>query len=354
MQGVDIFAGAGGLTIGAKWAGIHVRHAVELDANAFHTYQSNNNEVAALNKSVKNIERSDFYNLQNSEQLIVFGGPPCQGFSISNSRTRNTANQENWLFLHMIKIASDINAEIILMENVTGLITVEKGAFLRKIERNLKKNGYSFSFFKLNAAHFGVPQARERLFIIGRRDGSIYEFPPRKNCHPFVSVGEAICDLPILENGASENILPYKDTPGGVYANAMRNGLVYCTGHLVTKNSPLVLNRYNQVPQGGNWESIPKELMLNYKDPSRCHTSIYHRLDENKPAVVMGNFRKNMIIHPRENRGLSIREAARLQSFPDHYTFSGSIGFQQQQVGNAVPPLLAKEVFDWLIKVCHE
>jgi DNA (cytosine-5)-methyltransferase 1 len=118
---------------------------------------------------------------------------------------------------------------------------------------------------------------------------------------------------------------------------------------LVSKNSKSVIERYAYIPQGGNWEDIPETLMKNYADRSRCHTGIYHRLKEDAPSVTIGNYRKAMLIHPWEDRGLSVREAARLQSFPDNYQFMGSIGFQQQQVSNAVPPLLAKAVFEMIV-----
>ena len=111
-----------------------------------------------------------------------------------------------------------------------------------------------------------------------------------------------------------------------------------------------MIERYNHITKGGHWEDIPDRLMKTYADKTKCHTGIYHRLDEKKPSIVIGNFRKNMLIHPRQDRGLSVREAARLQSFPDQYEFKGSIGFQQQQVGNAVPPLLAKAVFQSVVQ----
>ena len=117
------------------------------------------------------------------------------------------------------------------------------------------------------------------------------------------------------------------------------------SGHLVTRNAAFVLRRYKYIPQGGNWEDIPTRLMRNYKDREDCHTGIYHRLSADEPSIVIGNYRKNMLIHPFEDRGLSVREAARLQSFPDAYQFKGSVGYQQQQVANAVPPLLGQAVF---------
>jgi DNA (cytosine-5)-methyltransferase 1 len=122
------------------------------------------------------------------------------------------------------------------------------------------------------------------------------------------------------------------------------NGSTKVQGNFVTNSATKIIERYKHIRVGQNWEAIPDRLMDNYEDSSRCHTGIYHRLEWDRPAKVIGNFRKNMLIHPREHRGLSIREAARLQSFPDNYEFVGSVGFQQQQVADAVPPLLAQAV----------
>ena len=159
----------------------------------------------------------------------------------------------------------------------------------------------------------------------------------------------ALNDLPPLENGASICHLPYAKAASNSYIKHLRGELTNCNNHLVTRNSSIIIERYAHIPQGGNWENIPDYLMENYADKSRCHTGIYRRLCANEPSVVIGNYRKNMLIHPTQDRGLSVREAARLQSFPDDFIFKGSIGFQQQQVGNAVPPLLAKAIFQSLI-----
>lgn len=160
-------------------------------------------------------------------------------------------------------------------------------------------------------------------------------------------------DLPRLTSGAAIDELPYgSDEPLSDYQAAMRcqaNCIV--SGNLVTQNSPLIIQRYRHIKPGQNWEAIPAKLMKNYADCSRCHTGIYYRLKWKRPSKVIGNFRKNMLIHPSQHRGLSVREAARLQSFPDDYVFIGSIGFQQQQVADAVPPLLAQAVADCVMRI---
>ena len=184
--------------------------------------------------------------------------------------------------------------------------------------------------------------------MVGNRLGLPITFPAATHGSksiPYVSVREAIGDLPHLKVGANEGCLGYRNVePGSDYQTQMRSGASCVDGNLVTNNSDLIVERYRHIRQGQNWEAIPVELMDNYLDASRCHTGIYYRLKWKGPSKVIGNFRKNMLIHPTQHRGLSIREAARLQSFPDSYKFVGSIGFQQQQVGDAVPPLLAKAV----------
>ena len=139
--------------------------------------------------------------------------------------------------------------------------------------------------------------------------------------------------------------MEYTKPARSYYSKQLRNGDNGCNNNLVTKNNQLVLERYKYIPQGGNWKNIPNRLMGNYADKSRCHTGIYKRLKENEPSVVIGNYRKNMLIHPTEDRGLSVREAARLQSFPDWFEFKGTIGSQQQQVGNAAPPFISPSCF---------
>lgn len=344
MLGIDLFSGAGGMSSGANLAGIQVIYAIEANRHACVTYSHNHRSTDLLHKRVEDLSKTDFKSLRNRRRgLIVFGGPPCQGFSTSNQRTRTIANPQNWLFLQYIRVVKLLQPEWVVFENVIGITQTAKGHFLASVRSALADAGYPTVQLTLNAADFGVPQRRTRLFLVANRSG--IEINPPARFAKVVSVGEAIGDLPILVNGADVCRMPYGATPPSMYARQLRGRLVASSNHLVTNNQPLVVRRYPYVPQGGNWENIPARLMKNYANPARCHEWIYRRLSMDEPSVVIGNYRKNMLIHPTQNRGLSVREAARLQSFPDSFEFQGSIGLQQQQVGNAVPPLLAKVVF---------
>ena len=346
--GVDLFAGAGGMSLGAVQAGIDVKIAVEKDLWAVQTYKANFPDCTLLHADIRDVD-----NLMlpaRKAPLVLFGGPPCRGYSTSNQRTRNTENPSNWLFKEFLRLAGLLQPDWVVLENVAGILETEKGAFLHSMLDSFGRMGYGVSCEVLDAASHCVPQFRKRVFIIGCI-GSSYRFVDRSCTTKRVTVAQAISDLPDLPNGASFPTLPYKSRATSEYAHKMRGDLMSCSGHYVTKNANYVLERYKHIPQGGNWTNIPIHLMQNYKNPRKCHTGIYYRLRNDEPSKVIGNFRKNMLIHPTQDRGLSIREAARLQSFPDWYVFVGSIGFQQQQVGDAVPPLLAEAVFRSILQV---
>jgi DNA (cytosine-5)-methyltransferase 1 len=345
MIGVDLFSGAGGMSLGAVQAGLEVALAVEADAHAAATYRANHSNTKVFDSDIRKLSSARLNKLlPPKSRTVVFGGPPCQGFSYSNQRTRSPENPENWLFVEFLRIVRLLQPEWVVFENVRGIVDTANGIFLKKVVLQLKKLGYTLESQILNAIDFGVPQDRARFFLVGSRHGKSFQMPKPSTRVP-VTVRSAIADLPELENGASTNCLPYLCLAKSAYASKMRGRLKESTNHIVTRNASPVIARYSYIPQGGNWEDIPSRLMKNYKDRTRCHTGIYHRLRMDAPSVVIGNYRKNMLIHPEQDRGLSVREAARIQSFPDWYEFLGSIGFQQQQVGNAVPPLLATAVF---------
>lgn len=351
MVGIDLFSGAGGMSLGAQNAGIELLYAVEKCPHAAATYKMNFPKVKMHVGDIREVR--SLPPKPKGASTVVFGGPPCQGFSTSNQRTRNADNPNNWLFEEFVRLVSLWKPDWVVMENVKGITETDGGRYLEIAAEALTKVGYDPTFQLLNAVDHGVPQRRTRLFIVGSRHGIPYEFPQQSNARK-VTVANAIGDLPNLRSGASANVLPYFRPAYNRYAREMRGSSNAVCGNLVTNNAPHILRRYAHVPPGGNWENIPKRLMQDYADVQRCHTGIYRRLHPNKPSVVIGNFRKNMLIHPSEDRGLSVREAARLQGIPDPFRFTGSIGFQQQQVGNMVPPLLAQSVFEQAIIANYE
>lgn len=336
------------MTLGARQAGIEVAYAVEKCPIAASTYRLNFRKIPLFVGDIR--ELNSVPERPTSARTIVFGGPPCQGFSTSNQRTRNSSNPDNWMYKELIRVAKMWDSDWIVIENVKGIRETLKGFFLREIVESLEAAGYTTSTTTLNAVHYGAPQRRERTFVVASREGKVFTDPARPTESP-ITVEEAIADLPVLTPGASIDELPYRCDPISPFAKRLRGKSGKVTGNLVTKNASHVLQRYPYVPQGGNWEDIPPTLLYNYTDTSKCHTGIYHRLKSSEPSVVIGNFRKNMLIHPHEDRGLSIREAARIQSVPDNFRFSGSIGFQQQQVGNMVPPPLAKVVLERIAEI---
>ena len=349
MIGIDLFCGAGGLSAGAIAAGVRIAIAVESDPHAVATYRANHPTVKVLHEDIRSLP--DLSPIDSAEPTVVFGGPPCQGFSTSNQRTRNTNNPHNLLYVDFLRQVRSIRPTFVVFENVKGFVETEQGFFFSAVVRELEQLGYGVEHAVLNATDFGVPQRRSRLFIVGSlTSGQLLPLPTAS--YP-TTVADAIGDLPDLPNGAAIPQTHYRTKPRSEYSRVLRGNCKACTNNFVTRNADYVVERYAFIPPGGNWRCIPERLMLNYADRARCHDGIYFRLSWDSPSIVIGNYRKNMLVHPSADRGLSVREAARLQSFPDSYTFTGSIGFQQQQVANAVPPLLGEAVFRQLTKSFH-
>jgi DNA (cytosine-5)-methyltransferase 1 len=348
MIGIDIFSGAGGLSLGAEWAGIEVLCAIEKDCHSAKTYKTNHPNTNVIVSDIQHINPNKITN--RGDVFILFGGPPCQGFSTSNRKTRNDDNANNSLFREFLRFTTELYPEWILFENVEGIVNYNKGRIVENIKQSFRDLGYLISDEILYASDYGVPQHRNRFFIVGNRKNIPFIFPEKME--NIISVGEAINDLPLLNNGDTFEQLPYrKDIIPSSYAKMMRKNSKISTQNIVSKNFDYVIERYKYIKPGQNWRAIPEHLMVNYKNKNNCHSGIYKRLRIDEPSVVISNYRKNMLIHPTQDRGLSVREAARLQSFPDNFIFEGSIHYIQQQIGNAVPPLLAKVIFEQILKL---
>lgn len=350
FNAVDIFSGAGGLSIGAERAGLNIVIAVEKDIYASETFTHNHPFAKILCDDIREIKPLEHI---NSNPFIVFGGPPCQGFSTSNTKTRSTENTNNFLFHEFLRFVAELQPSWFLFENVEGITSFDNGNTVKEIKRLFGELGYCTTEKVLYASDYGVPQHRNHFIMVGNRLGINFEFPKKFNYK--VSVEEAISDLPSLQNGDNIDKLSYsrKLSQSSDFAKLMRKNSTKSLQNFVSRNKDYVLERYKHIKEGENWKAIPDELMQNYADKNNCHSGIYKRLNSKLPSVVISNYRKNMLIHPFEDRGLSVREAARLQSFPDSFIFKGTLSHIQQQIGNAVPPLLAEAIFK-AIKVQHE
>ncbi len=236
MIGIDLFSGGGGMSLGAVQAGIHVALAVECNPHAAQTYAANHQNTIMLCDDIRTVDPQTLTrSIQGHDETIVFGGPPCQGFSYSNSRTRSLQNPNNWLFFDFLRILRQLQPTWVVFENVRGIVNTAEGIFLTEIVSRLAKLGYTVRYSVLNAQDFGVPQDRRRLFIVGSREHTRIKIPRRTK--RFRTVRDAITDLPILDNGASISWMTYKKRGSSTYARSLRRKLSISPNHLVSRNS---------------------------------------------------------------------------------------------------------------------
>lgn len=378
---LDLFSGPGGLSEGFKMARNHnfrfdVAVANDNDPNVASTYRMNHSRTEfilgniAEDQTKKEIMSAIKKKTGKSTVHVVIGGPPCKGFSLANKMTRYMDNPMNHLVLHFVDMIRRTSPTAFVMENVPGLMSMEKGRVVESLLSKFKSLGYkNATSWLLNAADYGAPQLRKRTFLVGSKSDVPIEKPPKTNCGPnevknkiglikYMDLIDAISDLPKIHlRRTSSKTNEYTCEPQNDFQREMRRGSAEVTNHTVTKNSELVLERFKAVPPGGNWENIPRELMQvngKYTKIEKAHSMIYRRMKKNGPCITLTNFRKGMIIHPTQHRLLSVREAARIQTFPDHFQFEGGLSSQQQQVSDAVPIKLAKKVSEAVLQHLHQ
>lgn len=322
---VDLFSGAGGFQIGFEREGFETKLSTDFDEDCEKVHKKNNPEVPFLRMDIHDLtsELIDQYIDPNTNIDVLVGGPPCQGFSTIGKRSssdpqkRNAYDPRNTLFKEYIRVLNYLKPKFFLMENVQGLLTRDKGRVFEEIKSTFKQTGYEFNYVILNAADYGVPQIRNRVFFFGNRIG-VHMEPPLPCCdgtveHPYKTVGEAIGDLSDLPDNNAFN-------------------------HVALKHGEINLKRYALIPEGGRLpeDQLPAEL---YR---KNFGNTFKRLHRDKPSLTMVPGHNAFPIHPWLNRSLTVREAARLQSFPDNYIFVGPRQKQCMQVGNAVPPIMAQ------------
>lgn len=376
LKSVDFFSGAGGLSCGLQMAGFASILGSDIHPVYAGTFARNHPGVCVLTQDIRELSEQDILDLtelKSGELDLIAGGPPCQGFSI-NAPVRSLDDQRNHLFKDFLRIADVLRPRAIVIENVPGLVSLGRGTVVEAIYKHLETMGYTVGHRILFAGHYGVPQMRFRTIFIALRDGGRIEFPePTHNAQAVANftgakelcmkipplfaqhlerqttVWDAISDLPQLAPGEAVHDADYPHSSQSALQSLLRADSAKIYNHACAKLGKANLERLKHIPQGGSWRDIPHDLLpAGLKRARRSdHTKRYGRLHPEALCSTIltkcdphwGSF-----FHPTQDRALSVREAARIQTFPDRYVFTGSLTEQFEQVGNAVPPLMAKAI----------
>lgn len=342
---LDLFCGAGGLSLGFQLAGFKIVGGIDFKKDAIETHEANFKGCKSICGDISKIDDETVKKLFLNEVDVIIGGPPCQGFSSANKQQKIESDPRNKLFFEFIRFVKLLQPKAIVIENVRQILTKDKGYAKNKIIEILTDLGYNVDVRVLNSSEYGVPQSRNRAVFIGiKKEIGNFNYDEIIKVEKKVSVHEAIGDLYELENKNTDIILQEPKTTFQKYLRSKDNKIF---NHETKYPNEEVQSRIKFVPQGGNWRDVP-ESMWRVKRENR-HSSAYRRLDETKPSITIDTGHMNYF-HPIFNRVPTVRESARLQSFPDKFIFEGTTTSQLRQVGNAVPPLMAKAVAE-LIKV---
>ena len=350
MNAIDLFAGCGGLSKGFMDAGFDIIVGVDNDQAALNTFAKNHNGAVAMQADLSKQETFDEIKriAGNREIDVVIAGPPCQGFSLTGPR--NFDDERNKLYLAVIEIVKQYKPKAFIIENVPGMATLYEGQIKDEILRRFRSMGYNIDCKILCAADYGVPQKRKRLIFMGIRDDiGIPVFPePEFTPEKYRTCRDAVSDLPSLENGIGDDVSEYEQAPLTEYQKMMRGSCNVLYNHLGTKHTKMVKDTIALVPEGGNYKDLPE----GWGESRKFHMA-WTRLDGNAPARTVDTGHRNLF-HYEYNRVPTVRESARMQSFPDDFIFTGTKTQQSRQVGNAVPPLLGQALGKAIINIIQE
>lgn len=343
LRAVDLFAGAGGLSLGLGAAGFRVATAVESDPQAAATYAASHPTTLLVEKDVTAVTGADLTRRLRSRPDLVSGGPPCQGFSIKGQR--RTDHPGNAMIGQVARLVGEMQPRAVLIENVVGLKSLAGGWYFDRLVTGLERipllggGRYTVDFQVLNAAHYGTPQQRRRLFIVAVEPGVDFAWPEPTTAVGDLTLWDAIGDLPpaAAQVGATVRYPARSAVP--LYASQLRDGAPVVSNHHTKRVEERRQRRYASLQQGQDRTHLPEDLAAG------GHESKYRRLRANAPSPTLtAHMSKDLsdFIHPRQDRSLTLREAARVQGFPDTVQFLGSQASQFRQVGNAVPVPLAE------------
>lgn len=331
---IDLFSGAGGLHIGFEEAGFDIKLCIDNDSLVERTHKRNFPNIPMINRDIRTIPSSEIKSfLDDGTVDVIIGGPPCQGFSTIGKRVssdpekRAKHDPRNELVLTYTRIIRELRPKFIVMENVKGILTLQDGSYLQNVLNQLHEAGYAAEYKLINMADYGVPEIRERVIIIGNRVGLPVEFPePDHSDNP-------------------DDGLPMWKNCWDVLKDLESLGDVPEFNHVALKHTEKNIARYKLIPEGGRLpeNDLPPEL---YR---KNFGNTYKRLNRNRPALTMVPGNDAFPIHPTLHRSLTVREAARIQTFPDNIIFEGNRRQQGHQVGNAVPPVFSEKLAKFII-----
>ena len=345
---IELFAGCGGMGLGLEQAGFEILYANDISKDATNTYKANLHARMVECKDVARVDPREVRMKIGRPVDIIVAGTPCQGFSILGKRDPD--DPRNALFRHLARFIKEFRPKMFVMENVGGMLTIRNGRDFGKIRKKLEGSRrslrYRTTYVKLLASEHGVPQNRERVFLIGTTEdlGNIdLQLPAKQK----ITVKEAISDLAFLDSGEESYL--HEEFPKTAYQKNMRGGCLVLRNHKASSHSKRVMDRFAKIPPGGNGRQV---VQMEKRD---CR-----RMDPDLPSRTITTLPEDLV-HYSKDRIPTVRELARLQSFPDWFVFTGprttgglqrrSTCCQYTQVGNAVPPMLARELFNGIRQI---
>lgn len=341
LNAIDLFCGCGGLSYGFEKAGYNILLGIDNDSKALETFELNHYGAKSICGDITEVTyEEDIKPLIGDQRIdVIIGGPPCQGMSLSGPRKFD--DPRNKLYLSYIRLVKEIQPKAFVIENVPGLVGLFGGQIKDSIIEKFTEMGYHIQYKILCAADYGVPQNRKRVVFVGIKEGEFVYPEIRENK---VSCSMALSDLPTLEDELGEEVLDYLMQPQNEYQKIMRKNSEVVKNHIAANHSDRVKKIISLVPDGGNYKDLPDE----YINSRNFHVA-WTRFASDKPAPTIDTGHRHHF-HYKYNRVPTVRECARLQSFPDDFIFLGNKTQQFRQVGNAVPPLMAQCIAEQLKK----
>lgn len=333
---IDLFAGCGGLSLGFENAGFEVKLAIDNWEDALVTYRHNHRGTNTLNADLLNLNPVEIENKYNiNEVSVIIGGPPCQGFSVAGKRIID--DDRNKLYKSFVRFVKHFQPNAFVMENVPNILSIGDGAIKDAVIKDFSELGYTVRYNVMTASDYGVPQNRRRAIFVGMKEG-VFDFNIPTVKHR-ITTEEALSDLP---EGSIEDGNDYTTKPLSEYQTLMRKNSRVINNHQITSHSQQTVDIISMVPDGGNYKDLPTEL----QNTRKVHIA-WTRLNSKKPSITIDTGHRHHF-HYKWNRVPTVRESARIQSFPDDFVFLCSRTSQYKQVGNAVPPLMAQAIAEHL------